>query len=606
MKNLYAIPAPIDYTTDYARAFLAHCMPGGASIDTTADTSVMRYMLSVMDYTPAPCDSTNDSYTHNAPRVDFERAHVAPAYIGKFIDKSGKITEKRVPAHVTIDRVAPGPRAVDVPPRAVNVGSVPFGYKKHVVSYIPKKGCIPLSMDAVKSEKKHVRMLKNAPMDAFIKNFFSAVENARYTAIFSVLPVDNAPIWKNAGNIHFAVRDAKYTPVFERCTDKICGYIRVNVESVQKDANFNVVPFKVCKEKRRVKGDATYTAPRYEQNTSDDAKNSVAPRKFDDVEKLALQCAIGALKNAIAPRGKDTGKAQKITAKREKQATCYYDTELECCITEKITLPPAKGQEKGTYTATMRNALYSLQRFAHSAVQAIPDDYNAQEMYSVALLNLYTSADLLNTTPEKFVSGYIDGFAVLRTMTRGKNAGKVLCGKRAVYAGCSCAVSAYIRGEKHCVDKCFSVDHISQGNDEKAPEKYDIPDNRSISRMQAHELGQNITLAIKSNVKKPEKQRCAIQICTMLLRGYTQQQIAEKLEKSQSYIAKLVSDIRNALLSVPDIAKTRTARGYTAYTDSMQKQLETAKKEGKSKEEILKTVRERQKNARNDAQKAMM
>ncbi len=599
MKNLYIIPAPVDYTTDYARAFLTHCMPGGASIDTTADTPIMRYMLDVMSNPPAPCDSTNSSYTHNAPRVDNERAHVAPAYIGKFVDKSGKIIEKRVPAHVIIDRVAPGPRAIDVPSRAENAESVPFGFKKCVVSSIPRKGCTPLSMDAVKEGKKRVRMLKNAPMDTFIKGFYTLIENPRYIAIFSVLPVDNAPIWKNIGNIHFALRAIKYTAVSG-------GFIRVNVESVQNNANFNVVPFKVCKEKKRVKGNGTYTAPRHEQNTSDNAKNSAQTRKFDEVEKLALQCAIGALKNAIAPRGKDTGKALKITTKREKQATCYYDETLEMCVTEKITLPPAKGQEKGTYTATMRNALSSLQRFAHSAVQAIPDDYNAQEMYSTALVHLYNSAYLLNTSPESYVSGYIDGFAVLRTMTRGESAGKVLCGKRAVYAGCSNAVSTYIRGEKRRVDKSFSVDNISQGNDTTAPEKYDIPDTRSISRMQAHELGQNITLAIKGNIKKPEKQRCAIQICNMLLRGYTQQQIVETLNKSQSFVAKLVSDIRNALLSVPDIAKTRTARGYTAYTDSMGKQLEQAKKEGKSKEQILKEVRERQKNARIDAKKAML
>ena len=549
-------------------------------------------------------DSTNNSYTNNVPRVEFERAHVAPAYIGKFIDKLGKITEKRVPAHVTIDRVTPGPRAVDVPPRAVNVESVPFGYKKHVVSSIPRKGCSPLSMDAVKEEKKRVRMQKNAPMDAFIKNFFSEVENARYTVIFHA-PIDNTVIWENIGDVHSVVRDVKYTAIYERYNDKICGYIRNNI--AQNDANFRVVPLKVCKEKQRVKVDSTHNAPSYEQNTSDDAKNSVQTRKFDEIEKLALQCAIGALKNAIAPRGKDTGKAQKITAKREKQATCYYDTELECCITEKIELPPADGQNAGTYTATMRNALYSLQRFAHSAVQAIPDDYTAQELYSTALLHLFARAQILGVSPLEYVSGYtITGAPFVRVISRGKDVGKMLFGKRAVYAGCSASVSAYIRGEKKRVDKAFSVDHISQGNDVTAPEKYDIPDMRSISRMQAHELGQNITLAIKTHVKKPEKQRCAIQICNLLLRGYTQQQIAETLCKSQSFVAKLVSDMRTALLSVPDIARTRTARGYTAYTDSMEKQLEQAKKEGKSKEQILKEVRARQKNARINAQKAML
>lgn len=559
---------------DYAQKYAALC------------NAPAEWVLSVLDAQGDAQDAPHmggDSYTVNAARIAEARATSTFERHAKFLDNSGKIVNKRI---FDKPRCAGkiGPARLTAAP-AIDISNV-YGVEKYIgtKNFVPVKrvlrGCIPLAIaPCTTSAPKEGKLYRNGnnwnyyhvsevrTFDGLTCNFAEMLESAR--AYCTVLPLKNPR------------------------------------------AKLLLVPVSIAKIKRvivkkpRAKGKSTYTQPTY--NSSDDAKNSVESRYFTDVERLALRCAIGAVKNAIAPRGKNIGDAQKITYNRDKIPTCYYDEQLERCIVEKIELPEGKADTKGTYTATMRQMLHSLQRFAHSAAQSMPDDYNAQDLYSTAVLHIYSRARAIGVSPLEYVSGYLDfGAPITRVITNGPRTGSILYGPRAVYAACSAACSAYIRGEKKNVDRKFSVDHISQGNDEKAPEKYDIPDMRSISKMQAFELAQNIDTALKNAFKNEKKRSNAAKVCNMLLRGENQQHIAEILGTSQSYVAKLVSDIRAALLTVPEIAHSRTAKGYSAYTTSIQKQLKDAKKSGMSMDEIRKATKQRQKIARKIAQKEML
>ena len=558
----------------YAKKFAALC------------NAPTEWLLSVLDAQDNAQDAPHmggDSYTINSARIAEARATSVFERHAKFIDASGKIEYKRI-----FDKPRRagkiGPARLTADP-AIDISNV-YGGEKYIgtKNFVPVKrvlrGCIPLAIaPCTTSAPKEGKLYKNGNnwnyyhvsevriFDGLTCNFSEMLESAR--AYCAVLPLKNPRV----------------------------GLLLIPV-SIAK------IKYTIAK-KPRVNGKSTYTQPTY--NSSNDAKNSVEARYFTDVERLALRCAIGAVKNAIAPRGKNIGNAQKITYNRDKIPTCYYDEQLERCIVEKIELPAGNGDNSGTYTTTMLQMLHSLQRFAHSDTQAVPDDYNAQDLYSTALLHVYSRARAIGVSPLEYVSGYLDcGAPITRVVTNGPRAGSILYGPRAVYAACSAACSAYIRGEKKNVDRKFSIDHVSQGNDEKSPEKYDIPDMRSISRMQASELAQNIGTALKNAFKNEKKRNNAAKVCNMLLRGENQQHIAEILGTSQSYVAKLVSDIRAALLTVPEIARSRTAKGYNVYTTSMQSQLEDAKKSGMSADEIRKATKQRQKIARKIAQKEMV
>ena len=568
IKKYYAV------SEEYAQKYAALC------------NAPTEWILSVLDAQDEAQDAPHvggDSYTTNTARIAEARATSTFERHAKFLDNSGKIEYRRI-----YDKPR---RAGKIGPArltaasAIDISNV-YGGEKYIgtENFVPVKrvlrGCIPLAIaPCTTSAPKEGKLYRNGNnwnyyhvsevrvFDCLTCNFAEMLESAR--AYCAVLPLKNPRV--------------------------ALVYIPVSIAKIKHTIT----------KKPRVKGKNTYNQPTY--NSSDDAKNSVEARYFTDIERLALRCAIGAVKNAIAPRGKNIGDAQKITYNRDKIPTCYYDEELERCIVEKIELPAGKGDNKGTYTVTMRQILHSLQRFAHSNAQSVPDDYNAQDLYSTAVLHIYIRAHIIGISPLEYVSGYFNfGAPITRVVTNGPRAGSILYGPRAVYAACSAACSAYIRGEKKNVDRKFSVDHISQGSDEKAPEKYDIPDMRSISKMQASELEQNINTALKNAIKSEKKRSNAAKVCNMLLRGENQQHIAEILGTSQSYVAKLVSDIRAALLTVPEIARSRTAKGYNAYTTSMQKQLEDAKKSGMSKEEIRKATKQRQKIARKIAREEMI
>jgi len=566
---------------DYAQKYAALC------------NAPAEWVLSVLDAQDDAQDAPHiggDSYTVNAARIAEARATSTFERHAKFLDNSGKIVNKRI-----FDKPRRagkiGPARLTAAP-TIDISNVYGGYKyigakKPIASPIIHRlhGMLPHSMDALKNQRRATC----AEKDNTIAIYTNDMSAARYIIFVPTVP-DFSPVFYRNNGKNWVLWEAKY-----------------QLSAAQPNAGFEKVPYIVKNDgkKPRIKGKNTYTQPTY--NSSDDAKNSVETRLFTDVERLALRCAIGAVKNAIAPRGKNIGDAQKITYNRDKIPTCYYDERLERCITEKIELPAGKGDNTGTYTMTMRQMLHSLQRFAHSNAQSVPDDYNAQDLYSTAVLHIYSRARIIGVSPLEYVSGYLDfGAPITRVITNGPRTGSILYGPRAVYAACSAACSAYIRGEKKNVDRKFSVDHISQGNDEKAPEKYDIPDMRSISKMQAAELAQNINTTLKNAFKNEKKRSNAAKVCNMLLRGENQQHIAEILGTSQSYVAKLVSDIRAALLTVPEIANSCAARGYNAYTTSMQLQLEDAKKSGMSADEIRKATKQRQKIARKIVQKEML
>lgn len=601
-------------------------------------------------------DAHADNYTINAA-IERGTLKREPDKIWKFVDGTGKIVEKYVPCKlVPVYPSAIGPRAI-VPEYAAikkNVATpnsntalvsstvsasgmdIPHGWNSwytysgtHVLH-----GCIPLSSymyrtlhSAQKWEKTKCNVLtrnfraEKSDIASFARTVRTVWKRDK-TSIFDGVTLKRRGIFERGvngkwefvptkdlyplkwgqkhitGKWDLQVTKKDGTTFIYRGADITAEWQKV----VGKDGKIDVVPHK----KSHTRGNSTVKAPSHEQNTSDAAKNSEQPRYFGPVEQMAVRCAIGAVKNAIAPRGKNIDVAQNIGHnKKNDVVTCYYDVDLEMCVSERIMLPAADGDMSGSYTATLRNAFFSLQRFSHSGAQAIPDDYNAQEMYMIALNYLYELAGMYN--PVTLPDGFLGGVEIERYITRGPKAGQTLHGTRAVYAGCSAAVCTYIRKGRGTADHTFSVDHISQGSDFAAPESFDIPDLRSIDVARKKELENMVTLAIKKAAKNDEKAREYIKICNLIIKGKTQKEIAELMNgKSQSYISKCVDKIRRAIAELMDMDKNfRCTVGYTAYKESMENTLKEYKKQGLTDEQIRKKTRERQNIAEKAARAAM-
>lgn len=345
-------------------------------------------------------------------------------------------------------------------------------------------------------------------------------------------------------------------------------------------------------------GGASIPAPEYNSSTA--AKNSIAPRiadgfidvynppkiapkiapinaekwvKYSNVQALATRATISAVKLAISPRARFV----KVEAVDEKTA------EIDGETVNITTLESADGDARGSYTDTLKNALVSLQKYAHSGVEAYTENSDAAELLSVATLEILEQARRVGIDAETWASGYnADGTPLTRFIDGSKggakaNVGKVITGYRAVFATITAAVNAAIRGEKTRQSGKVSIDAVSMGNDTKNPAAYDVPDFYSMDKGAALELSDTIRYCIVTACKKQDVAARRCFIASKLSAGYTQAEIAVMVGRTQSAIAKDIAAIRSALASIMD---NSAAIGYSAYTATYTAAQKAAKDSG--------------------------
>lgn len=297
---------------------------------------------------------------------------------------------------------------------------------------------------------------------------------------------------------------------------------------------------------------ASIPAPEYNSSTA--AKNAVQARQYGNVQTLATRATISAVKLAISPR------ARFVKVEAVDETTAEIDGET----VNITTLESADGDARGSYTDTLKNALVSLQKYAHSGVEAYPENSDAAELLSVATLEILEQARRVGIDAETWASGYnADGTPLTRIITNHKEAGNIVTGYRAVFATITAAVNRAIRGERTRQDSKVSIDAVSMGNSTKSPAAYDIPDFYSMDKGAALELSDTIRYCIVTACKKQDVAARRCFIASKLSAGYTQAEIAVMVGRTQSAIAKDIAAIRSALASIMD---SSAAIGYSAYT----------------------------------------
>lgn len=311
---------------------------------------------------------------------------------------------------------------------------------------------------------------------------------------------------------------------------------------------------------------ASIPAPEYNSSTA--AKTAIQARQYGNVQTLATRATISAVKLAISPRARFV----KVEAVDEKTA------EIDGETVNVTTLESADGDARGSYTDTLKNALVSLQKYAHSGVEAYPENSDAAELLSVATLEILEQARRVGIDAETWASGYnTDGTPLTRIITNHKEAGKVVIGYRAVFAAITTAVNCAIRGERTRQDNKVSIDAVSMGNDTKSPAAYDVPDFYSMDSGAALELSDTIRYCIVTACKKQDVAARRCFIASKLSAGYTQAEIAVMVGRTQSAVAKDIAAIRDALASIMD---SSAAIGYSAYTATYTAAQKAAKDSG--------------------------
>lgn len=311
---------------------------------------------------------------------------------------------------------------------------------------------------------------------------------------------------------------------------------------------------------------ASIPAPEYNSSTA--AKTAIQARQYGNVQTLATRATISAVKLAISPRARFV----KVEAVDEKTA------EIDGETVNVTTLESADGDARGSYTDTLKNALVSLQKYAHSGVEAYPENSDAAELLSVATLEILEQARRVGIDAETWASGYnTDGTPLTRIITNHKEAGKVVIGYRAVFAAITAAVNCAIRGERTRQDNKVSIDAVSMGNDTKSPAAYDVPGFYSMDSGAALELSDTIRYCIVTACKKQDVAARRCFIASKLSAGYTQAEIAVMVGRTQSAVAKDIAAIRDALASIMDSSATI---GYSAYTATYTAAQKAAKDSG--------------------------
>ena len=469
----------------YSAAFAEHC---------NASASLVQAALA---YNAAENlhDSTCDSYTNNAARVDEERAAVEESARAAEMERARRFNEYTAVAEM--EHITSAFAAVY---SAVAAPLLHIHFDRAIVRRVWLQTCAArtLARPLPNTQTAAARVAEVHPRALFVQTAPGEYSRHEVQGPGMLKPVYDVPEYS---------RPRAIAPV------QTAVYIPKNHAGIMTGSS---VP-----------------APEY--NTSVAAKNAVQVRQYGNVQSLAIRATISAVKLAIAPR------ARFINAVVIDENTAIIDGDAV-----KIeTLESADGDTRGSYTTTLKNALASLQKYAHSAVNAYPENSDAEELLSIATLAILERARVLGVDAEEYATGHhSDGTPFTRIITNHKNAGAIVSGYRAVFAHTTAAVNSAIRGEKTRFDGKISIDALSMASDTTAPEKWDVPDVYSMDAAAAWELSDSIRAAILASTPKAEKAARRVRIAGYLASGYKQADIARFEDCTQSAVSKDIAAIR--------------------------------------------------------------
>lgn len=283
--------------------------------------------------------------------------------------------------------------------------------------------------------------------------------------------------------------------------------------------------------------DSAPYAYKNEYGASDAAKNSVGVRFSGNVADMAIRASIAAVKNAIAPKGKDIHKSEKITITKNDDGAQVLPS-----VGEKDV------DKGGAWTDTLRSALVSLQAYAHSATAVQPENPDAQEILSVATLAILERAQKIGVSAEDFATGYNpDGTPIVRVISGGADHGKLRTGYVAALGFATSAVLDYVRKQRtHDKNTVSLVTTDTEGEEVDGMDF--LPDAKALDKLFASvELSPDMMDAIKSTAKTPDIQGRRVKVAQLLIAGYKYDEIAPIFGKSKMMICKDVAAMRKAL-----------------------------------------------------------
>lgn len=513
-------------STYYSAAFTEHCNAPASWVQ-----AALAYNTTSAENLH---DSTCDSYTNNAARVDEERAAVEESARAAEMERARRLNEYT--AVTEIEHITSAFAAVY---SAVAAPLLHIHFDRAIVRRVWLQTCAArtLARPLPNTQTAAARVAEVRPRALFVQTAAGKYSRVEVQGPGMLKPVHDTPEYSRPRAIAPA-QTAIYIP----------------------------------KNHAGIMTGSSVPAPEY--NTSVAAKNAVQVRQYGNVQSLAIRATISAVKLAIAPRARfiNTMVIDEITAIIDGNAV-----NIE-------TLEDAADDVRGSYTATLKNALASLQKYAHSAVDAYPENSDAAELLSIATLAILERSRVLGVDAEEYATGYhSDGTPFVRVIDGAQggarnNVGNILIGYRAVFAHTTAAVNSAIRGEKTRFDGKISIDALSMASDTTAPEKWDVPDVYSMDAAAAWELSDSIRAAILASTKKPDIAARRVRIAGYLSAGYLQPEIADLEQCAQSTVAKDVAVIRDALTNFDHSA---AAVGYSAYKKSYEDAKKAAKDSGK-------------------------
>lgn len=283
--------------------------------------------------------------------------------------------------------------------------------------------------------------------------------------------------------------------------------------------------------------DSAPYAYKNEYGASEAAKNSVGVRFSGNVADMAIRASIAAVKNAIAPKGKDIHKSEKITI------TINDDgAQVLPYVGEKDV------DKGGAWTDTLRSALVSLQAYAHSATAVQPENPDAQEILSVATLAILERAQKIGVSAEDFATGYNpDGTPIVRVISGGADHGKLRTGYVAALGFATSAVLDYVRKQRTHDKNTVSL--IATDTEGEEVDGMDfLPDTKALDKLfTTIELSPDIEAAIKSTSAAAKVQERREKVAQLLIAGYKYDEIATIFNITKMMICKDVAAMRKAL-----------------------------------------------------------
>lgn len=196
--------------------------------------------------------------------------------------------------------------------------------------------------------------------------------------------------------------------------------------------------------------------------------------------------------------------------------------------------------------ALYRSAVAISSRLAAVGLAALTDK-QAADTVQAAALGIVEYAAAQGLTLGALIDGYTpDGAPLTLTTYKGRGDARrvvIVQGPKVAYLIAARAANSYINAQRTYSDGKISVDSLSQGNDYTQPAAYDVPDVHSMDARQEAEFWD----AVCSKCGGNGKINILYKIARLTVAGYTQKEIAARLDISQQLVSRKLAKVRELI-----------------------------------------------------------